>query len=116
MTAQRRNLALWTGVLAGPVVWLLSFEANFTLAPWACEFNTKIALFLVTIAALILVAASGLLAWREWNTLGRVSPDDIAGALGRSRVMALGGVLLSAMFFLVIVAQAIPELILGACE
>ena len=116
MTARTHNLALWTGVLAGPVVWLFSFQANFTLAPWACEFNTKVALFLVTIAALLLVAGSGLLAWREWSALGRVSPDDTAGAMGRSRIMALGGVLLSAMFFLVIVAQAIPELILEACE
>jgi hypothetical protein len=111
-----RNLALWTGVLAGPVVWLLSFQANFTLAPWACEFNTKIALFLVTIAALILVSGSGWLAWREWTALGRIAPDEADGAVGRSRIMALGGVLLSAMFFLVILAQSIPELILGACE
>jgi hypothetical protein len=30
--------------------------------------------------------------------------------------MALGGVLLSSLFFIVILAQAIPELVLGACE
>lgn len=111
-----RDFALWIGILTGPVVWLLSFQANFTLAPWACEFNTKIALFLVTILALVLLAGSGLLAWHEWTALGRVSPGDAAGAVGRSRIMAMGGVLLSAMFFLVVVAQSIPELILGACE
>jgi hypothetical protein len=116
VTTRTRNLALWIGVLAGPFIWLLSFQANFTLAPWACKFDTKIALFLVTIAALILVAGSGLLAWREWTALGRIAPDEAAGAVGRSRIMALGGVLLSAMFFLVILAQAVPELILGACE
>ncbi|HEX3684184.1 MAG TPA: hypothetical protein VHU83_16745 [Bryobacteraceae bacterium] len=114
--SRTRNLALWTGVLAGPFVWLLSFQANFTLAPWACEFNTKIALFLVTLVALVLVAGSGWLAWREWTELGKALPDNAAGALGRSRIMALGGVLLSAMFFVVILAQAMPELILGACE
>ncbi|HLI64363.1 MAG TPA: hypothetical protein VKV05_13275 [Terriglobales bacterium] len=111
-----RDFALWTGILAGPVVWLLSFQANFTLAPWACEFNSKIALFCVTILGLVLVAGSGLLAWREWTVLGKVWPGDTGGALARSRTMAVCGVLLSAMFFLVILAQAIPNLILGACE
>lgn len=112
----RRDVTLWAGILAGPIVWLLSFQAKFTLAPWACEFNTKLALFLVTILALALVAGSGLLAWREWSELGKVWPGEAGGTLARSRIMAIGGVLLSAMFFLVIVAQSIPELILGACE
>lgn len=112
----RRDLALWTGILGGPIIWLVSFEANFALAPWACEFNNKLALFLVTIAGLILVAASGLLAWREWNATGKVWPGEEGGALGRERVMAGAGLLMSAMFFLVIVAQGIPNLLLEACD
>ncbi|MBV9156258.1 MAG: hypothetical protein JO097_08335 [Acidobacteriaceae bacterium] len=111
-----RNFALWTGILAGPIVWLLSFEAIFALAPWACVFQAKLALYLVSLVALALAAGSGLLAWREWSALGKELPGDGEGALPRSRVMAIGGVLLSAMFFLVILAQAIPELLLGACE
>jgi hypothetical protein len=96
----RRDLALWTGVLGGPIIWLTSFEANFALAPWACEFKNKAALFLVTIVALILVAASGWLAWREWNSVGKVWPGEEGGALGRERIMAGAGLLTSAMFFL----------------
>jgi small-conductance mechanosensitive channel len=111
-----RDLALWTGILAGPVVWLLSFEANFALAPWACEFNNKLALFLVAIFALVLVAGSGLLAWCEWNATGKVWPGGAGGPLARERVMAGCGILLSAMFFVVIVAQAVPNLLLGACD
>ena len=111
-----RDFALWIGILAGPIVWLCSFEANFALAPWACEFNTKIAVYIVTIVALMLAAGSGLLAWREWTALGRMWPAEAGGALGRGRIMAIGGVLLSGMFFLVILAQSIPELVLGACE
>jgi hypothetical protein len=113
---RKRDFILWIGILAGPVIWLLSFQANFTLAPWACEFNTKIALFVVTILALVLVAASGLLAWREWSALGKAWPGESGDSLARSRIMAIGGVLLSAMFFLVVLAQSIPELMLGACE
>ena len=111
-----RDVALWTGIFAGPVVWLLSFEANFALAPWACEFQNKLALFIVTLLGLILVASAGLLAWREWSQLGRELPGDHEGAISRTRVMAIGGVLMSIMFFLVILAQAIPEVILKACD
>jgi len=111
-----RDLALWTGVLGGPIVWLLSFEANFALAPWACTFDAKLALYIVSVVALVLAAASGLLAWRQWKELGQEWPGEGDGALPRSRIMAIGGVLLSAMFFLVILAQALPEIILGACQ
>jgi hypothetical protein len=112
----KRNLALWTGVLAGPIVWLLSFEANYALAPWACIFQTKLALYLVSLAALILCAGSGIIAWRQWIELGKEWPGTGGGAIPRSRIMAVGGVLLSAMFFLVILAQAIPAVLLEACE
>lgn len=112
----KRDLALWTAILAGPVVWLLSFQANFTLAPWACDFKSKGALITVTILALVLVACSGLLAWREWSALGKVPPDDAPGVMGRTRVMALAGVLLSSLFFIVVLAQSIPNWIIGACE
>jgi hypothetical protein len=111
-----RDLALWTGLLAGPIVWLISFEANFALAPWACVTQGKAALYVVSILALLLSAGSGLLAWREWGELGKESPGDGEGALPRSRVMAIGGVLLSVLFFLIILAQAIPEVMLQACN
>ena len=111
-----RDLALWTGILAGPAVWLISFEANFALAPWACIFQAKLALYVVSLIALLLSAASGVLAWRQWKELGREWPGESGGALARSRVMAGSGVLMSAMFSIVIVAQAIPEFILEACQ
>jgi hypothetical protein len=111
-----RDLALWTGILAGPIVWLISFEANYALNPWACIFETKLALYIVSLVALIISAASGLLAWRQWKELGAEWPGEAGGTLARSRIMAISGVLLSAMFSLVIVAQAIPEIFLEACQ
>lgn len=111
-----RDFALWTGILAGPIVWLVSFEATFALVPWACLFQAKLALYIVRILALALAAGSGVLAWRQWSDLGKQQPGEGAGALPRSRIMALGGVLLSSLFFIIILAQAIPELVLRACE
>lgn len=111
-----RNLALWAGILVGPIVWLISFEANYALAPWACIKQGKLSLYVISIIALLISAGSGLLAWREWKELAREFLAEGGGALARSRVMALAGMLMSAMFCLVIVAQAVPELVLAACE
>lgn len=112
----KRDVILWTGVLGGPIVWLFSFEAKYALAPWACTFQDKMGLYLVSLAALVLCAGSGILAWREWTALGKEWPGGGGGTEARSRIMAIGGVLMSAMFFLVVLAQAIPEVLLQACE
>jgi hypothetical protein len=116
MMQLNRDLALWISVLAGPAIWLCSFEANFALAPWACTFQAKVALYAVSIAGLLLTAASCLLAWRTWNEMGREWAGQGPGPTPRGRIMAIGGVFLSAGFFMVILAQAIPEVMLGACE
>lgn len=117
MTAElRRDTLLWAGVLVGPLVWLTSFLANFALAPWACAFRWKPALFGVSIAALVITAASGLLAYREWRRVGLEPPGEAGDEISRARGMALGGVLLSSISLLIIVSQTIVEIVLGACD
>lgn len=111
-----RNLILWTSILAGPIVWLISFQANFALVPWACIWQAKLALYFVSLLALLACAASGFVAWREWRELGRQVEFEGAGALPRSRMMAFSGVVLSCGFFIVVLAQAIPEVILRECQ
>jgi hypothetical protein len=111
-----RDLALWSSVLGGPLVWLSSFEAKFALAPWACIFQTKLALYIVSLLALALCAGCAMLGVREWQALGKQSPDERAGAIPRSVFMAVGGIVLSAGSFLIILAQIIPDIGLGACQ
>jgi hypothetical protein len=112
----KRDLLLWTGILGGAIAWLLSFEANFALAPLACVMQGKLALYVISLIALAVTAGCGLLAWKQWTMAGREWPGNGGGVLSRIRVMAIGGVLLSAMFFIVILAQAIPEVILAPCD
>jgi hypothetical protein len=111
-----RNLALWIAVLGGPLVWLCTFEAIFALAPWACTFQSKLVLYLVTCAGLVVCAGCAMLAWTQWKSLGQQQSSSDGGALPRSNFMAIGGVVLSAGCFMILLAQAIPEVILGACE
>ena len=45
----KRDLALWTGFLAGPLVWFLSFGARWSLSGWVCAFQWKPALFVIAL-------------------------------------------------------------------
>jgi hypothetical protein len=111
-----RDSALWLLLMGGAAIWFLSFGTNFALAPWACTLQWKPALYWVSAIALALTALCGLASWRQWYRIGREYPGEASGAIASSRVLASGGVLLNGMFFLVILAQAIVEIILGACQ
>ena len=112
----KRDVALWTGVLAGPIAWLTSFQANFALAPAACALQAKLVLYAISVVALLVTAAAGVVAWQQWTGAGKEWPGQGGDTTARVRIMAIGGVLLSSTFFIVILAQAIPEVILAPCE
>jgi hypothetical protein len=111
----KHDLALWTGFLGGPLVWLFSFGAQWSLSGWVCAFQWKPALFLILSVSLMLVAGSGLLSWHEWQRVGREMPGEGGGPIPRARLMALFGVALSALSILLILATAVPNIMLGAC-
>ncbi len=112
----RRDLILWTSILAGPTAWLISFEANFALVPWTCIWQGKAALYLVSFVAFVVSGLSGWLAWREWKAVGSQISAERESTFSRIRTLAIGGVSLSLLSCLIIAAQAIPELVLGACQ
>lgn len=111
-----RNVLLWIGVLGGPLTWLASFEARFALAPWACTFQSKAALFGVAVVAILLCATFALLSWRQWKLLGQQRVTAEGSPIARENFMAVGGIVLSGGCLLIVLAQSIPELILGACQ
>jgi hypothetical protein len=116
MTDSRRDLLLWTTDLGPPIIWLFSFQANFTLAPWACIFQVKAWLYFVSVLALVLELGLAALAWSQWKALGAELPGAAPGSLPRARLMALAGIVFGMGFATVVMAQAIPALVLGACE
>jgi hypothetical protein len=114
-----RTAALWAGVLTGPIVWLVLLEVNYVLTYVACETGHKWFMHTAVLVALALVATAGYLAWVNGP------PDDPEistppvtreTAEQRARWMALYGVVSSIWFFIVILANEIPILVLRACE
>ena len=96
-----RQALLGTGLVLAPLAWFTSLEANFALAPFVCAGHGKSLLLLVSATALGLTVASGLLAWTQRSF---------------HRRLAISGAVVSALFGIVIVAQAIPNAMLGGCE
>ncbi|HET8657187.1 MAG TPA: hypothetical protein VFL93_16795 [Longimicrobiaceae bacterium] len=112
---ERVEAALWFAVLAGPTAWILGMLANYSLVRVACAKHSMLSLHLVSLGALLLALGGGAVAWREWRRAGSEWPGEGSGPLVRSRFMAVIGVLASAFFTLVIVAQWIAQLFLNPC-
>jgi hypothetical protein len=110
-------LAQWTGLLAGPVAWLLQLQVAYTLVPWACAHDQQsISLHVVTIVALLLCVGGAFVSWREWQRAGRDLPGAEGGPTPRSRFMAVMGLATSAFFLLVILMQGVASFILHPCQ
>lgn len=108
--------ALWAGVLAGPLATLTQLQVNYALVLWACGARREWALHLVSLLALLVAVAAGLLSWRNWRRAGGGWEAEGAGVVPRSRFMAVVGVLISVLAALVVVAQWIAIFFYDPCE
>lgn len=112
----REIVALWTGLLLPPAAFLLNLEVAYALVPAACSGGSRLPIHLVHFACLVLAIVGGIVAWGRWNAGGRQWPGSQGGRTSRTRFMAGLGLLMSALFALVIVAQWIPSFILSPCQ
>jgi hypothetical protein len=69
----------------------------------------------VSLLTLLLALSGGLVAWREWKRTGREWPSEELGAIPRSRFMVALGLLASALFSLVILAQWAASFFFNPC-
>jgi hypothetical protein len=111
-----RPLALWTGILGPPIVWYADLTMSYPLVYVACTSGRTLWLHVVTVVALVLVAGSGLTAWRCLRSVPTDAPTLGGWPVDRSRFMAIVGLASSALFLLAVIAQAIPRWILGPCQ
>lgn len=107
---------LWTGILAGPLAWALDEGIGYVLVPHACSTGHGYVLHVATALCLLIAAAAFLLAWRMLVMTPPSSTEDGGDASSRSRFMAMVGMASSALFFMAIIAEAIPRFILNACD
>jgi hypothetical protein len=72
-------------------------------------------LHLASVAALALTALGGAAAAVTWRRSGSSWPDDTAGVVQRSRMLAALGLGSAAFFLTMIVMQWIPAFVLDPC-
>lgn len=114
-TESRGLLSLWAGVLAAPTAFLLNLQVGYLLATVECRSATPW-LHLSSLLMLLLALGGGALAWRDWRRSGGEWPGDGGSVVARSRFLSVLGMLGSALFALVILAQWLPVLFLGPCR
>jgi hypothetical protein len=110
------DLMLWAGIIVSPLVWFINLEANFAIAPLACTKNGKLWLYIVSAVSLILTVIGATISFTQLQSSERNAVGVRIPFRSRRHAMALAGIGLSVLFFLVTVAQAIPNLMLRGCE
>jgi hypothetical protein len=113
-----KNSHEMAGILAGPLAWGLHLGTSYSLTETVCASGHQWLFHLVSLGALLVAAAGGLIAARLWRQFAAGSTGSTN--LGdehwtRSRFMALFGMAMSAFFALAILAAWIPSWMLGAC-
>ena len=123
--------ALWFGLFGGPAAWSVQELVNTPVVGHACypaverlaqpTIGGLPALPLVVSIATALVAAAALwTAAAAWRSVRRGHPGEHGTLLeigeGRTRFMALSGILLACVFLFGIVMHAIPILFLPPCS
>lgn len=105
---------LWLVLLGPPIVWAVRFGAAYALVPYACRADAMVLLHGLTLLALAIVALLGLLAWR-YHVSARAAAPARALAVRSARFISLFGLLGSLLFALVIVAEAIGNVMIDPC-
>lgn len=109
------TVALWFGLLAGPAAWFLHLNVSYSLVRFICFHGHGWLLHLTTLATLVLAGLGMWVAWRSWKRIGEPDVTTGPGTLGRTRFMALGGMMLSGFFLGIILLAWIPDLLLHPC-
>jgi hypothetical protein len=108
--------ALWAANLLGPIAALAGLEVAYIFADRACATGDMVPVHLTWLASLLAAACGGWLGWREWRRWGGSHAGEEAGPGGRSRFLALLGMLLSALTALVVAAQWSAAFVFHPCE
>ncbi len=122
--------ALWFGLFGAPVAWSLQLLASYALVAHGCypdavPMTIPVVPGLRTLvlgtgaAALVVALLAAGSAWRSWRATQHGHQAEHEALLevgeGRTRFMALSGLLLSTVFALGIVMNVVPPLLRRPC-
>jgi hypothetical protein len=103
-------------VLAGPIAWAMTEQLSYMLTPTACWTGNLLLLYIVPICTLVIVLGCALFAHGRWKREPEGSTEAGAPRESRSRFMAMAGFWACVFFAVVILAEAVPNLVLRVCD
>jgi hypothetical protein len=106
---------MWYALLGAPLSWALGFTIKYSVVPFACGADSQLAINIISAITLVLTLLPGLVAWRVWQLAGHDIPDESPSPIGRTRFVGMIGMLASALFTLVVLAQWISSAFLNPC-
>ena len=112
--------ALVLGFLAGPIAGIVDVVLSYMLVTSAQKVGDRWPLHAVTALTLMITAVGAFLSWRGLQHVRRTErqsrptePLFDEASEARARFLAVGGLLMCAFMFLVVVALAVPRFVLG---
>jgi hypothetical protein len=110
----RAERIAWTGLVAGPLAWMIDEWAGYALVPIGCDAGLHWTNHLLSVATIGLVVAGGWIAARDLRRLRSASSEDNAPE-GRGHFLSLLGLILSAIFGFAVLLDAIAKVMIDPC-
>ena len=120
--AKRLKSSLWMLVVP-PTIWALHFLFSYVYAAVRCAMSgsaevivdIRTGIAVATVVALLLVAASGYIAWAQSRIQGDLPPYQDSTDEDRLRFLAVSTLLLAGLSFVAILFTALPAFIFEDC-
>src|SRR3954467_1453266 len=107
---------LWAGVLGAPFIWLIQLQTNYALVPWVCAHGKRQVIAFSSLFFACLATVAGIFALRGYRSQEKQRVSSIqSGQFEIINFMARVGLLVSALFILLIILQAVPLFIIDPC-
>ena len=100
-----QDLALLISLLGGPFAWLLNFHVGYVLSEHICATHSRLWVYMTCGLCLAISIVALALPWRAMRENGE----------SRTQFMAWLGVMSSAFFAVVIIAQSIASVMVDPC-
>jgi hypothetical protein len=102
---------LWVGMLSAPIAWSIQFLIIYALVPHVCKVQREFSLHVTSAIFIVIGIVSGALAWRNLSLAQHSFEEERESILFLGRV----GIMTSAMFTLIMIAQVIPTFFIDPC-
>ena len=114
--SDRGSIPVWAGILGAPLLWGVHFQVAYAMVPWICTTQRYWVAHLFTVACVLLSVWFTWLCWREWRYVGGGRPSsDEPPVEGRTRFVAVVGLMSAALFTLLIAAGHVPIFFFSPC-